>query len=118
MPFSITQLILVIFLFFALSRVVLRYKGGILSFFGLLFWGTLFSSAIVFVLFPILSSDIAKSFGIGRGVDALIYSSIVILFYLVFRLYVYIQDIRQEITKLVKELALRELKSKSEKKYT
>ena len=116
MPFSTTQLVLTAFLLFALSRVVLRFKGGIVSLLGLLFWGALFGSSIVFVLYPDLSSNIAKSMGIGRGVDALIYTSIVILFYLVFRLYVYIQDLRQDITKIVKELAFRELERKSEKK--
>jgi len=116
MPFTFTQIILTLFLLFALSRVILRFQGGIVSIIGLLFWGALFSSAIIFVLFPELTTGIAKSMGIGRGVDTIVYASIVILFYLVFRLYVYIQDIRQDITKIVGELAIRDALEKRDRK--
>jgi len=67
-----------------------------------------FGSAIVVVLFPSLSGAVAKFMGIGRGVDAIVYTSITLLFYLVFRLYVYLEDIRHEITDLVRKLALKE----------
>ncbi len=110
MPFTFTQILLTIFLIFALSRVVLRFKGGNVSLPGLLFWGLLFGSAIVFVLIPGVTSEIAKQLGIGRGADAVVYTSIVVLFYLVFRLYVYIQDIRQDITDIVKTIALKDAK--------
>lgn len=110
MPFTFTQILLTVFLIFALSRVVLRFKGGNVSLTGLMFWGLLFGSAIVFVLIPEITSDIATTLGIGRGADAVVYSSIVVLFYLVFRLYVYIQDIRQDITDIVKTIALKDAK--------
>lgn len=115
MSVTFTQLLLTIFLIFALSRVALRFKGGSVSLPGLIFWGLLFGSAIVFVLIPDLTSDIAKSLGIGRGADAVVYTSIVVLFYLVFRLYVYIQDVRQDITDIVKTIALKDAKKKNDK---
>lgn len=68
----------------------------------------MFGSAIVIVLFPSLSGAVAKFMGIGRGVDAIVYTSITLLFYLVFRLYVYLEDLRHEITDLVRKLALKE----------
>jgi hypothetical protein len=115
MNFTLTQIILSLFLFFALSRVYLRFKGGDISLIGFIFWTILFGSAVVIVLFPLFSTDIARIMGIGRGVDAIVYTSIVLLFYLVFRLYIYLQDIRQEITELVQKLALKE-GEKNEKK--
>lgn len=118
MSLSITQLVLTIFLAFALSRVYLRFRGGNLSLFGFLFWTFLFGLAIGVVLFPELTGNIARSAGIGRGADAVIYTSIVLIFYLVFRLYVYLQDIRQEITTLIRKLALKELKKRDDKKTT
>lgn len=110
--FTITQLALFVFLLFALSRVVLRYKSKEVSWRGLIFWGLLFSSAIAVALYPAISTDIARTLGIGRGADAVVYTSIVLLFYLVFRLYVYIQDLHYEITELVKQLALKDAKEK------
>jgi small membrane protein len=116
MNISVTQILLIIFLTFALSRVILRFKGGNVSVFGLLFWCILFSSAIFFVLFPSVTGTIARSMGISRGVDAIVYTSIVILFYLVFRLYVYVENQKHEITKLVEKLANKELENiKNEK---
>jgi len=115
MPITITQLVLSLFLLFALSRVFLRFRGGNLSLFGFLFWSGLFSSAIVVVLAPKLTSTIAIILGIGRGADAIVYSSIVILFYLVFRLYVYLQDVRHDISNLVKEIALKEARKNAKK---
>src|SRR3990167_218391 len=105
---SVTQILLSIFLLFAVSRVFLRFRGGSLSPLGFIFWTLLFSSAIVAVIFPSLTSDVARVLGVGRGADAILYTSVVILFYLVFRLYIYIKDLRQEITNLVSKLALKE----------
>ncbi|OGF99945.1 hypothetical protein A2Y99_03965 [Candidatus Gottesmanbacteria bacterium RBG_13_37_7] len=110
--FTFTQSILIIFLLFALSRVILRFRGGNISHLGVIFWSLLFSSAIIFVIFPSLTGEIARVIGVGRGVDAIIYTSVVILFYLVFRLYVNLQDMHHQITKLVEQLALKEAKDK------
>jgi small membrane protein len=116
MLFSFTQILLTIFLIFALSRVILRFKGGNVSVFGLLFWGLLFFSAICFVIFPSITGAIAHWMGISRGVDAIVYTSIVILFYLVFRSYVNFQNMKHELTRLVEKIALKELeKNKNEK---
>ena len=106
MPFTLTQIFLCLFLVFALSLVILRFIGGTLSFFGLIFWSALFGSSIIAVLFPSITGVIAQSIGIGRGVDAILYASISLLFYLVFRLYIYIEDLRQEMTRLIQRLAL------------
>jgi len=116
MPLTLTQIFLIFFLLFALSRVYLRYKGGNVSLVGLIFWSSLFGFAIAIILFPILTIAIANRIGIGRGVDAVIYISIILLFYLVFRLYVYIQDLRQEISKIIEKFALKENEKQDEKK--
>jgi hypothetical protein len=115
MPLSITQIFLTLFLLFAASRVFLRFKGGDLSLFGFLFWSGLFGSAIIFVLFPNISSEVAKLLNIGRGVDAILYVSITLLFYLVFRLYIYLEDIRHDITELIQKLAMKEIKKNGKK---
>lgn len=116
MVITFTQIVLVLFLIFALSRVMLRFRSGEVNIMGFIFWSIIFGSAIVVVLFPELSGFLARLIGIGRGADAIVYSSIVILFYLVFRIYVYIEDLRHEITDLVRKIALEnEKKPKSGK---
>lgn len=102
----IIQIILVVFLIFAVSRVVNQVKSGNLTAGSFIFWTGLFILAIVGVLSPSITGEIAQVLGIGRGADVIIYLSIVLLFYLVFRLSIIIEDLRHEITKLVREIAI------------
>ncbi len=108
----IIQWLIVLFSVFALTRVVLRYLDRRINFKDLVLWVVLWVSVIVFVLLPQTSSLLARVFGVGRGVDLLIYVSIVVLFYLVFKLFVKLEKIEEDITRLTKELALKELRKK------
>ncbi len=116
MTINFIQLLLSFFLLFAISRVFLRFWGGTLSLFGFFFWSILFGLALILVLFPVLTSEVAKFIGIGRGVDAVLYASVVLLYYLVFRLYIFLEDIRHEISDLVKEISLQEIKKTNDTK--
>lgn len=100
------QIVLAIFLIFALSRVVLRFRDRKLSPLEFIFWAFLFIAAIIGVSFPDQTTRIAKMVGIGRGVDLVIYGSIVVLFYLVFRIYVMMEGLHHEITELIRKIAL------------
>lgn len=102
------QLLLITFLVFAISRVYLRGREGTLSAGEFMFWGGLFSLAVVGVIDPHFTGYVAKQLGIGRGADVVIYFSLVLLFYLIFRTNVMIENLRHEITKLVREIALLE----------
>lgn len=107
------QVILIPFLVFALTRVYLQAKRGTLSIGEGMFWGGLFTIAAVGVLDPFFFTYIASLVGVGRGADLVIYFSLALLFYLIFRTSVYIEDLRNEITRLVRELSL--LKNQIEK---
>ncbi len=68
----------------------------------LIFWLT----AEVAVWIPDLTTKVANILGIGRGADLVFYLSITLLFYLIFRIYVKIEKIERDITKVVREDAL------------
>jgi len=112
---AITQIMLFLFLLFALSRVIVRFRSAEISFPGLILWSSIFGMASIAVMFPSLTSSFANAIGIGRGVDAALYLSVVLLFYLVFRLYVYMQDVRREISELVTQIAIRDHEKEHEK---
>lgn len=78
---------------------------------GLIFWTCIFGLGFTAELFPNLTTEIAQKAGITRGVDAVVYTSIALLFYLVFRLYVYLEDIRKEITTLIRMIAIKDKSS-------
>ena len=100
------QFVLSFFLLFAISRVLLQLRKGNLTVLSFLFWAVVFFAAFIGILNPILTSRIAHLFGIGRGADVIIYLSIALLFYLVFRISITLEDIRHEITELVRKIAL------------
>jgi hypothetical protein len=81
-----------------------------------LFWAVIWILAILAVLEPELTTTVASRLGIGRGVDAALYISVVLLFYLNFRSNVLIENLRHDITKLTREIALLETRLTSKKK--
>lgn len=107
---TVIQLVLIIFLFFALSRAVLRFRGRQITLGEFILWTGLFLGAILVIVFPDEIAPLANRVGIGRGVDLVIYVSIIVLFYLVFRLYVYLEDLRHEITEIIRLQALKNAK--------
>lgn len=100
------QAILSLFLLFAISRVVIQVRQAKLSIGAFLFWSALFIFALAGVLDPHLTTYAAQHFGIGRGADVVIYISIALLFYLIFRLSIALEETRREITELVKKISL------------
>lgn len=73
-----------------------------------LFWTTLWAAIAVLSLLPGLTSSLSTILGVGRAVDLLIYTAILALFYLVFRLYAKIEALQQDITSIVREQAIRD----------
>ena len=100
------QILFIIFLLFAASRVYLRAREGNITFSSFVFWFGLWILAGFLVLNPELATFLAKKIGIGRGTDAVIYASIALIFYLIFRTNVMMENLRHEISKLASEIAL------------
>jgi small membrane protein len=111
------QIILALFLVFALSRVYLRAKGGELRLGEFLFWGGLFTFALIGVIEPQFTNYVARKVGIGRGADVVIYAGIALLFYLIFRTNVLMENMKNEITRLTRRMALYEHEHETKKTY-
>jgi len=109
------QILLLVFVLFAASRAVLQFRGGTIRFGALSFWLLIWAVALVAIFYPEQTTEIARILGIGRGVDVVVYASIAILFYLVFRLHVYLENIRTEISQLVREVSLKQVKKGGKK---
>lgn len=104
----IIKIIVSLFVLFAISRAYLRYRDGSLNIVAFISWNILWLGVAFFVWWPKVSDFLASSVGIGRGVDALVYISIVALFYGMFRIYLKLEFIEREITSLVRKLTLRD----------
>jgi len=68
---------------------------------------------LVVTWYPDTASVIANIVGVGRGADLIVYVGLVLLFVLVFQLHVSHVRLERQLTKLVREEALRGLENES-----
>ena len=74
--------------------------------FKLLFWGVFWGITLVFIWLPTNTIDkVGQLFGVGRGIDVLVYFSIILLFYRNLSLNSEIENLEKKITKIVREVA-------------
>ncbi len=104
----VIKIIISLFVAFALSRAILRYREKSFGIFALLFWTLIWLIIGFFVWKPASSDTIARILGVGRGVEALLAIAVVGLFYAVFRVYVKLEWIEHEISAVVRNFALRD----------
>lgn len=108
MTLTAAQIVLLTLAVPAMVLVGLRYRQkriGTLSFF---LWLPLWGAIAVVILFPNTTVVVAGLLGIGRGADLVLYLSILLLLYLLFRVIVRLERMDKDITTIVRSLALRE----------
>ncbi|MFH1399425.1 MAG: DUF2304 family protein [Candidatus Woesearchaeota archaeon] len=95
----------IIFSVFALSRAFLRWREAKITLGELLFWVMIWVGGITVAFFPGLITFLSNRAGFGRGMDFVLVLSVVVLFYLLFRIYVKLEEIEQRITKVVRAIS-------------
>ena len=110
---ALVKILFTIFAVFAWSRAIIRFNAKDLNFKELIFWSLVWILMIVLVFVPGKTNFLAKMIGMDRGNDAMFFLAIVALFYASYRLYVKSNEQEKEITKLVRALALKNIKNKS-----
>lgn len=109
------QVILTIILAIMLAVTLRRAWQSVISWAEGVLWSALWLAAAIVVLLPQTASLVARVFGVGRGVDVIVYASVTLLFILVFRLFVTLDQLDQKLTELVRHDALRDLSTSQEK---
>jgi small membrane protein len=107
---TIIQILALGFVTFAASRAILRAREKNISLGELIFWLGIWGGLIFVVFFPGITGYVAELVGIGRGIDVIIYTSIALLYYLIFRIYVKLDETERQITKIVRENAIKKKK--------
>lgn len=105
---SLIQIGLTALFVLAIARAVGALRARQMGWRRCLAWVALWVAALVVVWQPDIASALARTVGVGRGADAVLYLTVALLTYLVFRLYGVVEKQDQTITRLVSELALRE----------
>lgn len=104
------RLIIILFSFFVLGKIYSKFKKQELSKVEASLWFVLWLGVLFATLLPHATDILALYLGIGRGADLLVYLSIVVIFYVIFAIYIKTRKIENNITKLVREIAIKEKK--------
>lgn len=89
-----------------LGQLALKVIKDKTSLFKLMFWVIFWAIALIFIWLPTgLLDKLGDLFGVGRGIDVLVYLSIIFLFYTNLRLNNKVEQLEKEITKLVRDKA-------------
>jgi hypothetical protein len=100
------QIIVIAFCLYAGFRVGQKVRNRALTRGWGVFWLVFWLGVAIVVALPWTTSLLAARLGVTRGVDLVIYVSVIALFYAVFRLTMKVEKLEGNITKLVREVAL------------
>lgn len=100
------QILSALFCLFALTRVIIKHRAHEIKTIEMIMWVLFWLGAIVVFLVPDSTAKLARLFGIGRGVDLVVYISLTVLFYIVFRLIARLDKVESNLTKITRNIAL------------
>lgn len=104
---ALTQTLLFVFavyVFFRTTSALIKRQMSIKEF---IFWSAIWITVIAVALNPRLIGNISRRLGISKGVDFLPYYGMIILFYSLYGLYIRVDNLEKALTKIVREIALK-----------
>lgn len=103
------QIFSVILAAVAITKSYLGFRAKVESLQLFLFWVAVWMAIVIVALFPSIVDVIIANFGSGHaGLGTFFGMALVFLFFVVYRLYLKLERMEQNLTKTIQELALRE----------
>ena len=104
------QIITIFVVFVLIARVGSKFKKREITFKEATLWAILWFGVGIVVLYPSLADKIASKIGLqtATGIDLVVYIAVALAFYLIFRIFVHIERIERQITKIVRAVALKD----------
>lgn len=96
-------------------RTWIAYKRRDLSPLFSLAWVMFWVAGLALIFNQQLTVSVARKLGISRGVDLVIYISLIFIFYMIYRLLAGIESLERKITQIVRKTAIRDAQKKSHK---
>lgn len=111
------QIITIIAVLYLLTRTAAKYRRREITLNESIGWGILWFAVGIVVLYPKLADRVAAEIGLktATGIDLVVYVAVGVVFYLVFRLFVRIERIERDVTKIVRHVALKEEDKKDDR---
>jgi hypothetical protein len=103
---GIVQLLFTSIAVLSLVRIVRRGSARHLSMPLTIVASVVWVCVLVFTWKPSLLDRVAEIIGVGRGVDSAVYFSVLLLLYLVFRIFVRLEYMEDQLTRLTRQDAI------------
>ena len=103
----IIKIVIIAFIVFAIWRTSLRYQKKDITGRELIIWLIFWFLVALAAIWPKKTDVIAQWLGVERGADLLVYISIIVIFFLLFRLIVKLEKIDRAITEIIRDRALK-----------
>ena len=100
------QFFLLSLVLFAVTRAIQKYRQRGIQLLEFSIWLLVWAGATFVIVFPDSTNFLAALLGIWRGADLVLYTSLLVIFYLVFRIHLALDRVQQEITAIVQVIAL------------
>ncbi len=104
------KVFLIAFALFAITRTYGQYTKRQVSKYWFIAWTSMWAVVVLVALMPQAIDELARLVGVGRGADLLVYTGVVALLYAVHRLMVRQQKLNEEVTELVRTIAIDRVK--------
>ena len=104
---TLVQILFIVLAVIFLFKTIVNFKNNKVRQKTFLFWTVLWIAVIVLAVIPQTTNFFSKILGIGRGVDVAVYFSIILLFFLVYKIGIRLEKIEHEITELVRRETLK-----------
>ncbi len=109
---GIIEILIIIFACFALIKVVLKLKDKAISWREFGFWAVIWTALVALVLLRKRLGFLGELSGVDDPFKTVVILSIILLFYLMFRTFIKIDKVEQEITRLTREIAIKKVRKK------
>src|SRR3989338_7089642 len=112
------QIFVTLFVAFALSRVLLRLRDHELGVRESFFWAVIWVGITLVVWIPATALWISRGLGLSsrEPIDTLVYMSIVVLFYLIYRINAQHERLEHELARLVRAIGIQQAEKRHKRK--
>lgn len=112
---SLSQLLLSTIIIFIIYKTAISFKRGNLSRNFTSIWILLWITVLFFIFEQNTLIRIAHFFGISRGVDLVIYLAVILIFYLIYKIFFILNQLNHKITEIIREMAVNNPKRRKAK---
>lgn len=110
MNLHVYQIAVPIFSLLMMAYAFSLFKRGKKSIKELIVWGLFWGIIAIIAFYPEITNVIAKISGIQDNINAVVFFAFVLLFFIIFKLVIAIENLEQRITSIVRNKALEDFK--------